>query len=62
LRKQGEKIELYPGTPKLKKQLEYANQRNFGSAIIIGDSEMEQKTYVMKNLVTGAQETRKFPQ
>lgn len=61
LRKQGKQIELYPGTPKLKKQLDYANQRNFGFAIIVGESEVQQNAYVVKNLVTGDQETHKYP-
>jgi histidyl-tRNA synthetase len=61
LRKEGIMVELYPGTPKLKKQLDYANQRNFGFAIIIGDTEKDQNTYVMKNLVTGEQVTHNFP-
>ncbi len=61
LRKEGIMVELYPGTPKLKKQLDYANQRNFGFAIIIGDTEKDQNSYVMKNLVTGEQVTHNFP-
>ena len=61
LRNRGEKVELYPGTPKLKKQLDYANQRNFGYAIIIGDTELAQATYVKKNLINGEQETLAFP-
>ena len=61
LRNRGESVELYPGTPKLKKQLDYANQRNFGYAIIIGETEKDQHTYVMKNLATGEQVTHNFP-
>lgn len=58
LRKQGKKAELYPGTPKLKKQLDYANARGYGFAVIVGDQEMNSKTMVVKNLLTGEQETQ----
>ena len=61
LRKHGVQVELYPGTPKLKKQLDYANQRNFGFAIIVGDTEVAHNTYVKKNLITGEQETLNYP-
>ncbi|MFM8994746.1 MAG: histidine--tRNA ligase [Bacteroidota bacterium] len=55
LRARLSKVELYPGTPKLKKQLEYANDKNMGFAVIIGRDEMQANQVALKNLVTGEQ-------
>lgn len=49
------KVELYPGTPKLKKQLDYANDKKMGFAVIIGNEEMQANQVALKNLVTGEQ-------
>ena len=49
------KVELYPGTPKLKKQLDYANDKKMGFAVIIGNEEMQVNQVALKNLVTGEQ-------
>jgi histidyl-tRNA synthetase len=48
-------VELYPGTPKLKKQLDYANDKKMGFAVIIGNEEMQVNQVALKNLVTGEQ-------
>ncbi|MFM2300258.1 MAG: hypothetical protein RIR98_1866, partial [Bacteroidota bacterium] len=37
LRAKGFTAEMYPGTPKLKKQLDYANDKKMGFAVIIGN-------------------------
>lgn len=55
LRARLSKVELYPGTPKLKKQLDYANDKNMGFAVIIGRDEMQANQVALKNLVTGEQ-------
>lgn len=55
LRAQGLSAELYPGTPKLKKQLDYANDKKIGFAVIIGNEEMQANQVALKNLVTGEQ-------
>ena len=49
------KVELYPGTPKIKKQLDYANDKKMGFAVIIGNKEMQANQVALKNLVTGEQ-------
>ena len=49
------KVELYPGTPKLKKQLDYANDKKMGFAVIIGNEEMQANQVAVKNLVSGEQ-------
>jgi histidyl-tRNA synthetase len=48
--------EVYPGAPKLKKQLDYANAKGCKYALILGESEMLQKQVMLKNLVTGEQQ------
>ncbi len=49
--------EMYPGTPKLKKQLDYANDKKMGFAVIIGNEELQANKVALKNLVTGEQVT-----
>jgi len=55
LRSFGLSAEIYPGAIKLKKQLDYANQRNKQWAVIIGESERESGELSVKNLVSGEQ-------
>jgi histidyl-tRNA synthetase len=47
--------ELYPSADKMKKQLTYANNRNFGHVIIIGESERLNGLYSVKNMKSGEQ-------
>jgi histidyl-tRNA synthetase len=42
---------------KLEKQFKYATKKNISYAIIIGSKEMEEQSCVIKNLVTGEQQT-----
>jgi len=56
LRTKGYKVEVYPTTTKLKKQLDYANAKNIKWAAIVGASEMENNQVALKNLVSGEQE------
>lgn len=55
LRSFGLSAEIYPGAVKLKKQLDYANQKNKKWAVIIGESERESGNLAVKNLVSGEQ-------
>ena len=57
LRARGLTAEMYPGTPKLKKQLDYANDKKMGFAVIIGNEELQANKVALKNLVTGEQVT-----
>lgn len=52
---EGIESEVYPGAVKLKKQLDFANQRNKKWAVIIGENERTSKSYALKNLVSGEQ-------
>lgn len=49
--------EVYPGAVKLKKQLDYANQRNIPFAAIIGEDELKNGTISLKDLNSGEQKT-----
>jgi len=48
--------EVYPGAPKLKKQLDYANAKGCKYALILGESEMNENKAMVKNLETGDQQ------
>jgi histidyl-tRNA synthetase len=50
--------ELYPAGAKLKKQLDYANNKNIPFTIIIGSEEIESGLLTIKNMQTGVQEKR----
>ncbi|MEO7835123.1 MAG: histidine--tRNA ligase, partial [Ginsengibacter sp.] len=49
--------ELFYENSKLEKQFKYATKKNISYAIIIGSKEMEEQNCVIKNLVTGEQQT-----
>jgi histidyl-tRNA synthetase len=58
LRRQDINAELYPAGAKLKKQLEYANNKNIPYIMIIGSEEIESGLLTIKNMETGVQEKR----
>ncbi|MCC7299115.1 MAG: histidine--tRNA ligase [Bacteroidia bacterium] len=55
LRKNAISAEVYPSATKLKKQLDYANDRSIPFAAIIGENELKNKEITVKNLTTGTQ-------
>ncbi len=56
LRKAGVAAELYPEPGKLKKQFEYVAKRNIPYVAIVGETEMQAGTLMVKNQKTGEQE------
>ncbi len=56
LRNNNINTDLYPDTPKLKKQLQYANNNDIPYVIIIGEDEVASKLYTLKDMETGNQE------
>ena len=56
LRKYKIKSELYPDEAKMKKQLSYANRRGIKFVVIVGNSEIENNTFILKNMETGEQQ------
>ena len=56
LRNNNISTDLYPDNPKLKKQLQYANNNNIPYVIIIGEDEVTSKLFTLKDMDTGGQE------
>ena len=55
LRNKGVKAEIYPDAAKLGKQFSYADTKKIKWAITAGSREIENKTLVVKNMLTGEQ-------
>ncbi|HEY2580287.1 MAG TPA: histidine--tRNA ligase [Mucilaginibacter sp.] len=62
LRRQEINVELYPAGAKLKKQLDYANNKNIPYIIIIGSEEIESGLLTLKNMESGVQAKRTIEQ
>jgi len=60
LRANNVSCEVYPSAAKLQKQMKYANDRNVQFVILIGENEMNNSSFVLKNMETGEQSTLKF--
>ena len=57
LRKEEVKADLYPDSSKMQKQMKYANKRNVPFIVIIGDRELADNSFVVKNMSKGDQKT-----
>ena len=57
LRANGISAELYPDATKLKKQITYANKRNIPYVVLVGEEELSNNNFTLKNMTTGTQET-----
>lgn len=55
LRASNIKVELYPDSVKVGKQFMYADKRQIPFAVIVGETEMIEAKYALKNLVSGEQ-------
>jgi histidyl-tRNA synthetase len=55
LRKAGISTLVYPDKKRINKQLDFANNKEFSHAIVIGQDEMESAVLTMKNLSSGDQ-------
>jgi histidyl-tRNA synthetase len=53
LRKDGVKVELYPDNVKLPKQYQYAEKKGIPFAVTIGENDMINNLFSLKNLVSG---------
>ena len=56
LRNNNISTDLYPDNPKLKKQLQYANNNDIPYVIIIGEDEVTSRLFTLKDMETGSQE------
>ncbi len=57
LRKSGIKADLYPSNVKMQKQMKYANNRNVPYVILIGEQELAENSFVVKDMAKGEQKT-----
>jgi histidyl-tRNA synthetase len=57
LRERGLRADVYPTTSKLQKQFKYASNRNVPYVILIGDEELAQGTFTVRNMQDGTQQT-----
>ena len=57
LRENGIKTEIFPDSAKIKKQMNYANRRQIEYVVLAGESELETKTYTLKNMNSGEQQS-----
>jgi histidyl-tRNA synthetase len=55
LRNEGIKAELYPDATKVAKQFQHADKRQIPFAVIVGETEMNEERYTLKNLSSGEQ-------
>ena len=56
VRAEGYACELYPDSAKMKKQMQYANDRQIPFVAIVGGDEIAQNKVLIKNMATGEQE------
>ena len=49
------KSELYPDAAKMKKQMNYANKRQIEFVVLVGEQEITDNSYTLKNMSTGEQ-------
>ena len=55
LRSFGIKVELYPDNVKVGKQFQHADKRGFSYVVIVGETEMNEGKFALKNLLSGVQ-------
>lgn len=60
LRSLGVKVELYPDNAKVAKQFQHADKRGIPFAVIVGETEMKDEKFALKNLVSGEQVSLDF--
>ena len=56
LRKNGIKVEMYPDNIKIGKQFQHADKRGIPFAVLVGEDEMNNQQYSLKNLASGEQQ------
>ncbi|WP_339836697.1 histidine--tRNA ligase [uncultured Flavobacterium sp.] len=60
LRANNIKVELYPDNTKIGKQFQHADKRGIPFAILVGEEEMNNSEFTLKNLATGEQQKVDF--
>ena len=62
LRAKGVNSEFYPDDSKLKKQLSYANSKKIEYVLLLGDEELKNEEFFLKNINEGTQVCYKISQ
>lgn len=57
LRRAGVRVELYPDASKLDKQFKYAEKKGIPFVVLVGEEEMKNREFKLKNLASGEQKT-----
>lgn len=60
LRKKGIRVEVFPETAKIKKQMVYANAKHISLVAIVGENEMNKNVVMLKDMQTGEQKEITF--
>lgn len=60
LREKGVNAELYPDAAKVQKQFKYADKRGIQKVVLIGEQELDEQVFVLKDMVKGTQEKFAF--
>jgi histidyl-tRNA synthetase len=60
LRAAGVRADIYPSDAKMQKQMKFANSRNVPYVILIGEQEVKDETFVVKDMFKGEQTTYKM--
>lgn len=55
IRNAGVSVEIYPDATKMKKQMKYANDKHVSYVVLLGESEVLNNTFTVKNMSTGEQ-------
>lgn len=55
IRNAGISVEIYPDASKMKKQMKYANDKHVSYVVLLGESEVLNNTFAVKNMNTGEQ-------
>ena len=59
-RSEGKNVQIFYEDKKIKAQFKYADKLQIPYTIVIGDEEVESKTYTIKNMTTGEQSINKI--
>ncbi|MEB8329397.1 histidine--tRNA ligase [Flavobacteriaceae bacterium KMM 6897] len=57
LRKMGVKADFYPSPAKMQKQMKYAHNRNVPYVVLIGEQELANNSFIVKDMAKGEQHT-----
>ncbi|BCY29696.1 histidine--tRNA ligase [Flavobacterium okayamense] len=60
LRQNGVKVEMYPDKAKIGKQFQHADKRGIQFAVLVGEEEIKNEKFTIKNLTTGEQESLSY--